>query len=313
MSAVVLLADDDPTILAVIKRALEKLDCDVTAVTNGQEAVEAFNSLYPDLVILDGVMPVMDGYQACERIKANLSGHDVPVMLVTALSDDESAAQALSAGADDFMAKPVNWAVFNFRVHRLMEVSKKSRKIHQLERFNPLTSLPNRESCIRSIQHALDQQKRASHALFIMDINRFSNVNETYGNELGDQLLINISHRLLAVVSNLGYLSHIGQDVFALLVKYEDKNEVNSLARLILDSFKSPFWVNEQEVILSCSLGQVDLLGFTHAEEAMSAAEVALAQAKAFKSGAVIEFQPYMAEKIKQQTYIESWLRKNTT
>src|ERR1044071_1841923 len=110
---VVLLVDDEPVNLALIKRRLEWEHCRVHTAEDGREAVARARELLPDLIILDVMMPVMDGLQACRLLKGDPLTRDIPVIFLSALDDTDTKVRGLALGANDYVSKP-------FRVEELL-------------------------------------------------------------------------------------------------------------------------------------------------------------------------------------------------
>ena len=102
----VLVADDDPDILMLITLTLERDGYDVVAAKDGLSALEAAVERVPHLVLLDLMMPGLDGYQVTRRLRAEPSTQHVPIVIVTAAAEESQAARALEAGADGYMKKP---------------------------------------------------------------------------------------------------------------------------------------------------------------------------------------------------------------
>src|SRR5947209_657823 len=111
--SVILVADDEPVNLALIKRRLEWEDYRIETAEDGGQAVEVAKRLLPDLIILDVMMPVLDGLQACRLLKDNPSTRDIPVIFLSALDDMDTKVNGLSLGANDYISKP-------FRVEELL-------------------------------------------------------------------------------------------------------------------------------------------------------------------------------------------------
>lgn len=130
-SCTVLLADDNEQNLELIHAYLEDLGCRVVTARDGLEAVEAVSRHQPDLVLLDVMMPRMSGFQACVKIKQLPAARDVPVIMVTALSEVSDVERAVESGADDFLTKPVNRLELLTRVRSLLRVARLKRDLHR--------------------------------------------------------------------------------------------------------------------------------------------------------------------------------------
>ena len=115
----VLIADDDPLLRAILEHKLAAAGYTVTSVENGREALERTELDRPAIVVLDAMMPVMDGFEALRRIKANPTLHDVEVVMLTALKREADVVSALKLGAADYLAKPFNPDELVARLDRL--------------------------------------------------------------------------------------------------------------------------------------------------------------------------------------------------
>lgn len=125
----ILVADDDRGTRLVMKTAMAQNGFDVGEAENGQVAVAEFDRLRPDLVLLDVVMPVMDGFEACRQIRRYPQGAAVPIVIITATEDIESIREAYEAGATDFIAKPFNRIILGERVRYMLRASSTARQL----------------------------------------------------------------------------------------------------------------------------------------------------------------------------------------
>jgi PleD family two-component response regulator len=146
----ILVADDDEFILDLIEEFLTQNGYSSILAENGEEAVNAFTKHAPDLVLLDAKMPVMDGFQACEEIRTLPNGRRVPILMVTALADEPSVDRAFTAGAEDYITKPINWAVLRQRLRHLFDRKEAQQRIHHQATHDSLTGLPNQTYFKRS-------------------------------------------------------------------------------------------------------------------------------------------------------------------
>lgn len=117
----ILVIDDDPAMTELLSTLLRTIPAHVIAVNSGQEGVEQTENQKPDIVILDLMMPEMDGWQVCKRIREFSS---VPILILSALDHPGMVATALDAGADDYLIKPVSSSMLITRINTLLRRSK---------------------------------------------------------------------------------------------------------------------------------------------------------------------------------------------
>ncbi len=121
-----LVIDDDPTLRFLAREALRKCGLRVEEARDGVEGVEAFRRLRPDIVLLDVMMPRMDGFEACAQLRSLACGANVPVLMMTWLDDDASIQCAYESGATDFITKPIIWSILGQRVRYMLRAAKTS-------------------------------------------------------------------------------------------------------------------------------------------------------------------------------------------
>ncbi|WP_199247111.1 response regulator [[Phormidium] sp. ETS-05] len=129
----VLVVDDDRSIRTLLRVAMEEEGYRVTDATNGEQGLKEFIRKQPDLVLLDGVMPVLDGFASCRQMRQLPHGTDIPILMITVLDDTESVDQAFDCGATDYVTKPLHWAVLAQRVRRLLANRSVNSRISDLE------------------------------------------------------------------------------------------------------------------------------------------------------------------------------------
>lgn len=145
--ALILIADDQEFIRSIIRNALNKDEYDVIEAENGEEAVKVFIERRPDIVLLDAIMPVMDGFAACRRIRELETREITPVLMITALGDSQSINEGFKAGVNDFIQKPLNVDILNRRISVLVKELNYKEKLRQSEeRFRLLAE--NARDCI---------------------------------------------------------------------------------------------------------------------------------------------------------------------
>ena len=127
--------DDDPVLRIAIHQFIARLGFEVQSANNGQHALELFQAQGADIVLLDGAMPVMDGFAACTAIRALPAGRHVPIIMITIYEDEDSVDRAFACGANEYVAKPIHWAVLRNRVRQLVAAADAERRLRQDNAF----------------------------------------------------------------------------------------------------------------------------------------------------------------------------------
>jgi DNA-binding response OmpR family regulator len=117
----ILIVDDDNSLRTLLRLAMQGEGYRIDDATNGQEALAKFERLQPDIVLLDAMMPEMDGFTCCQKLQGFSRGTTTPILMITFLDDQESVDQAFAAGATDYITKPIHWGVLSQRVRRLLQ------------------------------------------------------------------------------------------------------------------------------------------------------------------------------------------------
>lgn len=255
---VVLIADDDPSIRLVLRHSMEQNGYHVVEAANGLEVIQAAIRQAPDLILMDAVMPEMDGFRATEEIKKISECETTPILMATSLDDDQSIARAFEAGACDYVTKPFNWSVLKHRVARMLFAADAERKILHLAYHDSLTGLPNRMLFMDRIDHAISraQRENGQFALLFIDIDHFKVINDSMGHAAGDQLLNIISQRLKDVLRKSDTVARLGGDEFTIIIEdLEEAECVATVANNILNALDVPTEINGNEVHVGGSIG----------------------------------------------------------
>jgi diguanylate cyclase (GGDEF)-like protein len=185
-----LIVDDDPVTVVLLVGLLEA-DFKIETATSGPEALELAEIVKPDLILLDVVMPTMDGFEVCTRLKSNARTADIPVIFITARSDAEAEACGLELGASDYVTKPISPPIMLARVRNHIAFKKARDALAAIALVDGLTGLANRRRFDETL--AVECGRLSRHAgllsLILFDLDHFKLVNDTWGHPVGDECL----------------------------------------------------------------------------------------------------------------------------
>ena len=192
-----LVVDDQPINIWVMHQIFAP-HYQVFMATDGQQALDLCHKNPPDLVLLDVVMPGMDGFEVCETLKANPATCNIPVIFVTAHTDAAKETRGLNAGAVDFISKPVNPAVVRARVKSQITLKFQSDLMRRLVFLDGLTGVFNRRFFDQQLAAEVARAARAQSplTLIMLDVDFFKRYNDRYGHQAGDDCLRQIAHTL---------------------------------------------------------------------------------------------------------------------
>ena len=186
----ILVVDDIPSNVHVLSRVL-KDDYDIYFATDGEKALDLVQARMPDLVLLDIMMPGMDGFEVCRRIKCDPATHDIPVIFISAKSEVEDETRGLEVGAIDFITKPISPPIVKARVRNHLLLKRQTDLLRSLSFLDGLTGIANRrrfdETMVREWRRCVRSHLPLS--LIILDVDHFKAYNDQYGHQAGDECL----------------------------------------------------------------------------------------------------------------------------
>jgi diguanylate cyclase (GGDEF)-like protein len=220
----VLVADDVPANVVIVSSALED-EFTVVQASTGPAVLERVAAGDVDLVLLDVVMPGLDGFDVCRRLKENPATAHVPVIFVTMLEETVEEAHGFEVGAVDYITKPIRPAIVRARVRTHVELKRTRDMLEQLASVDSLTGVANR----RRFDVALDEEWRRCQrgqswlSLAIVDVDHFKQFNDRYGHLAGDARLRRIAASFAAFTRRAGDLvARYGGEEFALILPNVD-------------------------------------------------------------------------------------------
>jgi diguanylate cyclase (GGDEF)-like protein len=214
MSETVLVVDDDPDVARFVEVNLRSAGYEVTVASDGEEAVERALDLRPDLVLLDVMMPKLDGFEVAQRLRRDPRTSSSSIIMLTAKALSADKVLGLSSGADDYIIKPFD------PVELLARVKGTLRRAREMRALSPLTGLPGNIRIQEEIRRLVSEDQK--FAILYADLDHFKAYNDHYGFVRGDraiQLLARLSTEVAHdVVGPAGFVGHVGGDDFIMIV-----------------------------------------------------------------------------------------------
>ncbi len=222
----VLIIDDTPENIKMLAEVLSP-HYTVYFATDGAKGIELAGKKHPDLIMLDIIMDPMDGYEVCKRLKKGEETHEIPVIFLTAASEDRDEAKGFEVGCADYITKPFVPIVVLARIKNQMELSNSIKELKRLYSLaldaNPITHLPGNNTIRNHISSLIEEKDK--RAVFYIDLDNFKAYNDVYGFANGDKVILSVSEIMKQTADDLKvsdiFMGHIGGDDFVLTLPNE--------------------------------------------------------------------------------------------
>ncbi|MBD2457191.1 PleD family two-component system response regulator [Nostoc sp. FACHB-87] len=293
--SLVLIVDDEPFIRTQLRLALEREGYQIAEARDGVEALILFEQLQPQIVLLDAIMPGMDGFECCLRLQSFEPGKHTPVLMITGLEDQESVDHAFDAGAIDYVTKPIHWPVLRQRVKRLIKQSQLQQQLEaanqELQRLVTIDGLTQVASRRKFEEYFSQEWQRMAReqlplSLILCDVDYFKSYNDTYGHRAGDRCLQKVAQAIKDSVKRPADLvARYGGEEFAVILPKTEMQGAAILADKICSVVRQlaiPHCNSQVSSYVTISAGVAEDIPQPGSDfqEIISAADRALYQAK---------------------------------
>ncbi|HEY7955979.1 MAG: diguanylate cyclase [Polyangia bacterium] len=289
----ILVVDDDAEVRTFLRAILEGDGHAVLEARSGEEALAELGRERPQLVLLDVMLPSMDGFQVAEAIKQR-PGSFVPVILLTALDDHASRARGIAAGADEVLGKPIQPFELRLRVRAMLRIQRLAQELHAanrrlklLARTDELTRIPNRRGLRATLEREFHRAERYGSQLSLLafDIDRFKRVNDRHGHAVGDQVLKAVARALKDGLRQVDLVARSGGEEFVVVAPETPSREAVGVAeRLRAEVAAARVTLPSGEsiaVTLSCGVATLGEVPASSVATLLAFADAALYRAKA--------------------------------
>jgi diguanylate cyclase (GGDEF)-like protein len=255
-----LIVDDEKQNRALLTELLQG-EHRIILAKDGIQALERAREHLPDLILLDVLMPEMDGYTVIRALKNDDLTRNIPVIFITALDSAGDEERGLELGAVDYISKPFNPAIVRVRIRNHLQAVRQRRMLEQMAMLDSLTGIPNRRRFNEVFEQEWRRCKRdgAPLSLIVVDVDHFKAFNDNYGHAAGDEVLCRIAATLQTSLRRPGdFVARYGGEEFVMLLPGIDTDGARALCehtRVDVESERIPHALSDVAPWITISLG----------------------------------------------------------
>src|SRR6266446_7059859 len=292
MTARVLVVDDVPANVKLLEARLSAEYFDVLTAVSGADALAICERAECDVVLLDVMMPDMDGFEVCRRLKGGISTHHIPVVMVTALDQPSDRVRGLEAGVNDYLTRPIDKNELMARVRTQIRKKRYTERLRdnvqmsiEMAITDALTGLYNRRYMESHIGTLVEQAATRGKPLtvLVLDIDFFKTINDSYGHDAGDDVLREFAIRIKKSIRGIDLACRYGGEEFVVVMPETDLAVSTLVAERLRRRIASqPFAIRQgaRQIEVTISIGIAALGGGDDAAMLVKRADQALFRAK---------------------------------
>ncbi len=277
----ILIVDDSTLNRLALARILET-DYKIIGVGSGKEMFEILEKTDPKLILLDVIMPELDGFEIIAKLKSSDEYSKIPVIFITGLDDAASEEKGFALGAIDYIAKPFKANVVQARVRSYVKLYEFIRQTEMLGQNDGLTGLYNKKMTETQIRKQLTSEPPLRNgALMIIDVDNFKSINDTFGHLYGDAVITQLGNSLRSIFQKSDILGRVGGDEFFIFLRnYNSLDILKHRAEEVCREFRKTYEQNGLTVDISASIGIATTEDSFLYEEIYKYADIALYKTK---------------------------------
>ncbi len=279
----ILIVDDKPRNIQLLGNILRNEKHNVEFALSGTEALAWTKSNSFDLILLDIMMPVMDGYEVCKELKSNSETSDIPIIFLTAKSDEENIVKGFDLGAVDYIVKPFRKRELLARVFTHLELKNTRDQLKRLAAIDGLTKLYNHSFVNNRLYEEISHSFRHKIPLSIImfDLDHFKKINDTFGHQTGDEVLVKVSQAIIDQLRMNDTPGRYGGEEFLIILPATSIADARIVAEKVRKSISALTW-DQKELRVTASGGICEYLAMNNenANELINRADKLLYQAK---------------------------------
>jgi len=261
----VLIVDDTPQNIDILGHILKQGGLNISVAPNAELAQKIISKDKPDLILLDIMMPGMDGYELCEKLKKNPETEDIPIIFVTAMAETEDLVKGFQLGGVDYIIKPFKdlEVLARIKTHLslkklLNEKSALIQKLDSLSRIDPLTGISNRRDILEVLNNEQSRYERygKTYSVIMGDIDYFKKINDQYGHDTGDYILKGVANVLKNEIRKVDFIARWGGEEFLMVLPETNLVGGANVAELMLKALRNEnFEFNGNKISVTMSFG----------------------------------------------------------
>ena len=237
----ILIVDDDPSNAMLLARIFDN-DYEVLCANDGEQALQIARDEHPEVILLDVMMPGIDGFEVCERLKAEHGTDSIPVIFITGTGDLSAETRGLKLGAVDYVTKPINPPVVMMRVRNQVELKQARDQLTRLATTDGLTGLANRRHFDETLAKEYARLARTDDklSLILLDVDHFKPYNDFYGHQAGDDTLRAVAAVIQeAMLRPADFAARYGGEEFACILPDTDAEGALAIAEGIRNEIQA--------------------------------------------------------------------------
>jgi diguanylate cyclase (GGDEF)-like protein len=322
--------DDDDESRQLVSHTLRSIGFTVDEASNGVAALKIFKDRRPQIALLEVMTPFMDGFSTCRAMRELPGGEDVSIVMMTNTDDVDSLQFGYEAGATDFVTKPINQTLLKHRMKHILRSSELVDQLRSSERrvahqayHDALTGLPNRRALERFMAGTLGNPRTGHGAVFVIDLDGFKRVNDTFGHTAGDELICEVGRRMSACFEGCAsepsspggsrrLLARLGGDEFIFVdTTLDGRDEIARAGARILEAIGTAYELRGHDIVITASVG-IALLGdgSCTVDAIIQNADAAMYDAKDHDRNNARFYTEELNEKTRAQLDVENALRR---
>jgi len=306
----ILAIDDSQMDLFLLKKYLFEMGFDVFLADNGQKGIDAAINEKPDIILLDVMLPDVDGFEVCKKLKNDTATTNIPVIFISGNNDPCDKAEGINAGAVDYITKPFDPGELKARVESVLRSIILEEKIRLLANTDELTGLDNRRHFFDILERELfsGRIKGKSLCMMMIDIDHFKRVNDTYGHLAGDRILKQMGKILKENTYPLDVVGRYGGEEFVILMPETSPSKAAKAAEKLRVLIDGHYWdIGKESISVTVSIG-IASIDSGNSHDLIKKADEALYRAKEQGRNRVVcweDTQTHETKKIQSKNYDE--------